>query len=64
VIHHGSEVNGTIVEGNVELQVTVRAIDDGKMGDMIRVENTDSHKLLKAKVLDEKTVLIETDTPQ
>jgi flagella basal body P-ring formation protein FlgA len=34
------------------------------MGDMIRVENTDSHKLLKAKVLDEKTVLIEADTPQ
>ncbi len=63
VIHHGSEVNGTIEEGNVELQVTVRAIDDGKMGDVIRVENTDSHKLLKAKVLDEKTVLIQADTP-
>ncbi|HVM33115.1 MAG TPA: flagellar basal body P-ring formation chaperone FlgA [bacterium] len=63
VIHHGAEVSGVVRQGNVELQVSVRAIDDGKMNDVIRVENTDSHKLLKAKVLDEKTVLIQTDMP-
>jgi flagellar basal body P-ring formation protein FlgA len=59
VVHRGTEINGVMQQGNVELSVLVRAIDDGKMGDVIRVENTDSHKLLKAKVLDEKTVLIE-----
>ncbi|MGH7739756.1 MAG: flagellar basal body P-ring formation chaperone FlgA, partial [bacterium] len=63
VIHRGAQVNGVVRQGNVELSVTVRAIEDGKMGDVIRVENTDTHKLLKAKVLDEKTVLIETETP-
>lgn len=63
VIHRGAQVSGVVRQGNVELTVAVRAIEDGKMGDVIRVENTDTHKLLKAKVLDEKTVLIETETP-
>ncbi len=61
VVRRGTEINGVMEQGNVELSVLVRAIEDGKMGDVIRVENTDSHKLLKAKVLDEKTVLIEAD---
>ena len=53
-------IQGVIQKGNIELSVEVRAIEDGKAGDSIRVENTDSHKVLHGKVLDEKTVLLES----
>jgi flagella basal body P-ring formation protein FlgA len=57
-VRHGEVVLGIVQKGNVELSVQVRAIEDGKAGDSIRVENTESHKVLRGKVLDEKTVLI------
>jgi flagella basal body P-ring formation protein FlgA len=60
-IVHGSMVQAVVERGNVELRVDARAIEDGKAGEEIRVENIDSHKVLKGKVLDEKTVLIEQD---
>jgi flagella basal body P-ring formation protein FlgA len=41
--------------------VEVRAVEDGKAGDLIRVENTESKKVLRAKVLDEKKVLIQPE---
>jgi flagella basal body P-ring formation protein FlgA len=58
VIVHGQLVEAVVQKGNVEISVQVRAIQDGKTGDIIQVENTDSHKVLKAKVLDEKKVLV------
>lgn len=58
IIVHGQVVEAVVQKGNVELSVQVRAVQDGKMGDVIQVENTDSHKVLKAKVLDEKRVLV------
>jgi len=61
VIRHGDVVQGVVEKGNIELSVQVRAIEDGKAGDSIRVENTDSRKVLHGKVLDEKTVLLEPD---
>ena len=60
-IRHGEIVQGIIEKGNIELSVQVRATEDGKAGDSIRVENTDSHKVLRGKVLDEKTVLLEPE---
>jgi flagella basal body P-ring formation protein FlgA len=62
-ITHGKEVQAVVRRGNIEVTVNVRAIEDGKAGEMIRVENTASHKLLKGKVLDEKTVLIDQTEP-
>jgi flagella basal body P-ring formation protein FlgA len=63
VIVHGSIVQAVVRYGNVELRVDARAVEDGKAGDSIRVENTDSHKVLKGKVLDEKTVLVDQNSP-
>lgn len=60
-IRHGQIVQGIIEKGNIELTVQVTAIADGKAGDFILVENTESHKVLHCKILDEKTVLIEQD---
>lgn len=61
VIRHGQIVQAIVRKGNVELMVDARAIEDAKAGDSIRVENTNSHKVLNGKVLDEKTVLIDPE---
>ncbi len=61
VILHGQVVQAIVQRGNVELTVQTRAIEDGKAGDKIRVENTDTHKVLSARVLDENTVLVDQD---
>jgi flagella basal body P-ring formation protein FlgA len=58
VIQRWQLVQGIVDRGNLELSVEVRALEDGKAGDAIRVENTESHTLIRGKVLDEKTVLI------
>jgi flagella basal body P-ring formation protein FlgA len=34
----------------------VKALEDGKLGSVIRVENTGSQKVLRARVVDEMTV--------
>ena len=63
VVLRGKTVQAIVRRGNVELTVDARAIEDGKAGDVIRVENSDSHKILYAKVLDEKTVLVQNNEP-
>ena len=64
VIRHGQMVQAIVQKGNVELTVQVRAVEDGKAGDSIRIENTESHKILRGKVLDEKTILVGQDEPK
>ncbi len=64
VVLRGEIVQAIMRLGNVELTVDARAIEDGKAGDVIRIENSESHKVLRAKVLDEKTVLIQSDEPE
>jgi flagella basal body P-ring formation protein FlgA len=59
VIKRGQKVNMVARRGNIEIWAGARAIEDGKAGDTIRVENDETHKTLHGKVLDEKTVLIE-----
>ncbi len=63
VVKHGDLLEAVVRRGNVEITVQVRAVEDGKAGDRIRVENTESHKVLAGKVLDEKTVLVEQGEP-
>jgi flagella basal body P-ring formation protein FlgA len=63
VVLRGKTVQAIVRFGNVELSVDAMAVEDGKAGDVIRVENSDSHKILRAKVLDEKTVLVQNDEP-
>jgi flagella basal body P-ring formation protein FlgA len=59
MIRHGQTVEAVVQSGNIELLVDVMALEDGKAGDMIRVENTQTHKVLRAKVVDEKKVLVD-----
>jgi flagella basal body P-ring formation protein FlgA len=62
-IRRGQLAQAILRKGNVEITAEVRAAEDGKAGEIIRVENTKSHKLLRARVEDEKTVSIEDRTP-
>lgn len=63
VIRRGTVVQAFVESGNVEIVVHARAVEDGKAGEEIHVENTDSHKVLRAKVLDENKVLIDQMKP-
>ncbi len=63
MIKHGRTVQAVVRRGNIEITVQVRAVEDGKAGDNIRVENTATHKLLRGQVLDEKTVLVLQERP-
>ncbi len=63
VISHGQIVHAIVRKGNIELTVDTRAIEDGKAGEVIRVENTASHKVLRGRILDERTVLVDQEKP-
>ena len=63
VIHRGQLAQAVMKKGNVEITVEVRAVEDGKAGDSIRVQNTSSHKVLRALVVNEKMVTIEDWKP-
>ncbi len=63
MIHRGEVVQGLVITGNVEISVSVRAQTDGRAGEEIVVENTDTHKVLRAKVLDENKVQIDQKKP-
>ena len=55
---------GEIVEANYQyksLHITarMRALEDGNLGDWVKVENLDSHHLLNAKVMGKESVIIQ-----
>jgi flagella basal body P-ring formation protein FlgA len=56
MVKRGQEVTCRGRKGNVEIEVMVKALEDGKLGSVIRVENTGSQKVLRARVVDEMTV--------
>ena len=56
MIKRGQEVTCRGRKGNVEIEVMVKTLEDGKVGRVIRVENTGSQKVFKARVVDEMTV--------
>lgn len=57
VIKRGQAITCRSAKGNVEIEVTVQAMEDGRVGRVIRVQNTGSKKLFKARVIDESTVV-------
>ena len=63
VIRRGNIIQAFMESGNVEIIVHARAVEDGKAGEVIHVENTDSHKVLRAKVIDENKVLVDQTKP-
>ena len=61
LIKQGQIIQAVVRKGNLEISVEAKAMENGKIGDRIRVENTLSRKVLRGKVLNEKTVLVDRE---
>jgi flagella basal body P-ring formation protein FlgA len=49
-VHRGQKVMLTLTASDMTIKTTATALDDGRVGDTITVENTDSQKTLRATV--------------
>jgi flagella basal body P-ring formation protein FlgA len=49
-VHRGQKVMLTLTDPEMTLKTTATALDDGRVGDTISVENVDSQKTLRATV--------------
>lgn len=49
-VHRGQQVMLTLTDEGMTIRTTAKALDDGRVGDTIQVENTDSQKTLRATV--------------
>ena len=58
VVERGDEI--TLIAGNAQLQISLRgeAMQDGGIGERIRVRNPDSGKVLYGEVVDSRNVLV------
>lgn len=61
IIQRGAAVHILSRSGNVEVQVSGQALQDGYEGQWIRVQNQVSRKVITAKVIDETTVSVLDD---
>ncbi len=58
VVKRGDVVKIKIILNNVEVTALGQALEDGRLGDTIRVKNISSGKRLRAEVVDDKTVKV------
>lgn len=58
VIKHGSTVSIVARAGSLEVSTVGIAMQDGVLGQIIRVQNANSRKFMSAKVVDEANVLV------
>lgn len=49
-VHRGQRVMLTLTDAEMTIKTTATALDDGRVGDTIAVQNADSHKTLRATV--------------
>jgi len=49
-VHRGQRVTLTLADPEMTIKTTATAMDDGRVGDTITVQNTDSQKTLRATV--------------
>lgn len=60
LIHRGDRVMGTIRESGIEIQIKMDALQEGRRNDWISLKPyTDSKKVVKGKVVDEKNVSLD-----
>lgn len=60
VIKHGTTVVIVARVGDLEVTAPGQALQDGCIGQVVRVQNTNSKKIISARVLDENSVLAAT----
>jgi flagella basal body P-ring formation protein FlgA len=59
IIHRGDVIKIVVKLKNMEVTATGKALQDGKRGEMIKVQNQSTGKKLTAEILNNKTVLVE-----
>jgi len=58
LVKRGEEVNVVFREGNLEISFTGKALDNGFLGDTVRVLSANTGKVLKGRVISEGSVLV------
>ncbi len=56
LVRRNGVVTALVRKGNIELAVEAKALDDGKTGQVIRIQNVASGKIFKARVVDDRNV--------
>jgi flagellar basal body P-ring formation protein FlgA len=56
VVHRGQQLILTLTTSTMSIEAPVLALEDGRIGDSIEVENPDSRKTMRATVLDDGRV--------
>jgi len=59
IIHRGDVIKIVVKLKNMEVTATGKALQNGKRGEMIKVQNQSTGKKITAEILNEKTVLVE-----
>jgi flagellar basal body P-ring formation protein FlgA len=58
VMRRGSAVTLVYESAGIRVETPGRAVEPGRVGDRIRVENADSGKVIAGQILDERTVRV------
>ncbi len=58
IVHRGDDVNMSVTTGNMSLLATGVAMEDGGVGERIRVRNLDSGKVVYGEIIDSNTIRI------
>lgn len=58
VLRHGSAVTLLYESAGIRVETPGRAVEPGRIGDRIRVENADSGKVVEGQILNERTVRV------
>ena len=59
VVLRGAAVALTLVSGRMQISTSGKVLQNGGIGDVVRIRNIDSGKVVQAKVLDENTVQVQ-----
>ena len=63
LVKKGSMVTMMLQNPNLSLSVKARAMQDGAEGDLIRIMNTDSNRIIHAMVVDSGTAIVASNAP-
>lgn len=58
VIDRGRKVKAVFIHSNITVEVEVTALEDGTLGDTIKVENSSSNRIFFGEIIDASTVVI------
>jgi flagella basal body P-ring formation protein FlgA len=56
LVRRSANVTAVVRKNNIEVAVDAKALEDGKAGQVIKIQNASSGKIFRARVLDEKNV--------